>query len=258
MLISALIINDCATVLDALRKIDANRRGFLVVVAEDMTFYRTLTDGDMRRFLIAGGSINDAVSKLEPREYATLRSDSDISEAIEIFGDSRIKFIPILGDNGKVENILTEHAMQVAFLRNLEFNLRFDFFSLEETALNHAIIAKPWGFFRTTVLNDFYQSKILSLNPDSAISLQLHKRREEYWLTVNGEGEAQIGESYKQLLTGSAIFIPRNCQHRLRNTSSANRLVVVEVQVGESFDEKDIERLDDDYGRTDPTAESRA
>ena len=40
-------------------------------------------------------------------------------------------------------------------------------------------------------------------------------------------------------------------KHRIENTHATENLVFVEVQSGMSFEEEDIIRLDDDYGRID-------
>jgi mannose-6-phosphate isomerase len=50
------------------------------------------------------------------------------------------------------------------------------------------------------------------------------------------------------LTAGDAIDIPRGAAHRIGNPGD-ELMVFVEVQHGDSFDEDDIERLDDDYDR---------
>jgi mannose-6-phosphate isomerase-like protein (cupin superfamily) len=51
---------------------------------------------------------------------------------------------------------------------------------------------------------------------------------------------------------GTAIDVPAGAAHRIEN-SGTGPLVFIEVQHGTSFDEDDIERLDDDYGRVEGT-----
>jgi mannose-6-phosphate isomerase len=48
---------------------------------------------------------------------------------------------------------------------------------------------------------------------------------------------------------GSAIDVPVGTAHRI-DSRGPEPLVFIEVQHGTSFGEDDIERLDDDYGRT--------
>ena len=240
-----LVIHESATLLEALKAIDANRKGFLVVVNEGC-FSGTLTDGDIRRALINGANLETAIIEIYNRSCETLSIYNDMSDLIKTLSEPKIKFIPIVDDYGKLINVITERQLQLALLHNLKVGLTYDFSSLDESALDYSIVAKPWGFYRTTVINDFYQSKVLQLLPEASISLQRHKLREEYWITVYGEGEAIIGDSVKGLYPGTDIFIPKNCIHRLTNSSCIETLVVVEVQLGESFDEDDIERFSDE------------
>ncbi|VAX15941.1 Mannose-1-phosphate guanylyltransferase / Mannose-6-phosphate isomerase, partial [hydrothermal vent metagenome] len=51
------------------------------------------------------------------------------------------------------------------------------------------------------------------------------------------------------LKAGQAIDIPRGSAHRVKNPGQ-EALSFIEVQTGDYFGEDDIERLEDDYGRT--------
>jgi len=242
------LIEDSASILQALKRIDSNRKRFLIVV-RDSFFLGTLTDGDIRRALILGKSVEDMITDIYIRNTTFLSSREDFSKAIDLMADERIDFLPIVDSSGNLVNILTKKQLQVALLFNLQADLGYNFLELDDSIIEHAITKKPWGFYKTTVLNNFYQSKILCLDPSSAISLQRHRFREEYWFVVFGIGEAQIGDSKIQLNAGSNVFIPKGCKHRLINKANDITLVVVEVQLGECFDEDDIERIDDEYGR---------
>jgi mannose-1-phosphate guanylyltransferase/mannose-6-phosphate isomerase len=244
-----LTIAETETLLEAMKKIDSGHKGFLVVVAGDMTVRRTLTDGDIRRALIAGNSVNDELNAISTISCTTLCEDRTISDAVDVFANLRIEFLPIVDRNNKLVNILTEQELKLAFLKNLEFDLHYNFTTLDENELKHSIVAKPWGFYQVIAISEFYQAKVLSVSPRSCVSLQVHQLREEYWLVVSGNGEAQIGDSFKSLTPGTVLFVPKNCKHRLFNNSDVESLITVEVQLGESFDESDIERLKDMYGR---------
>jgi mannose-6-phosphate isomerase len=45
------------------------------------------------------------------------------------------------------------------------------------------------------------------------------------------------------------VDIPKDAAHRIENLGADN-MVFIEVQTGDYFGEDDIERLEDDYGRT--------
>jgi mannose-1-phosphate guanylyltransferase/mannose-6-phosphate isomerase len=242
------VSEDDAAILLALNRIDENKKGFLVVTRGDL-FLGTLTDGDIRRAFINGKMPQDSIADIYTRNSVVLQCTDDLPEAADMMSNDKIEFLPIVDSDKKLVNILTKRQLWTVLLCNISADLNFDFCELDESISDHEIKRKPWGFYKTTVLNDFYQSKVLELSPLSSISLQRHLFREEYWLVVFGRGEARVGDSVLPVLPGSFVFIPKGCKHRLRNKSSEQNLIVVEVQLGESFDENDIERINDDYDR---------
>ena len=124
-----------------------------------------------------------------------------------------------------------------------------DFSDVDGSLIDFEVFNRPWGIYKTTVLQDKFQSKILQVKPKAKLSLQYHNYREEYWTVESGVVVAQVGESRFALVPGSSVVIPRGCKHRLINTSETEYLVVSEVQIGDYFGEDDIVRIEDDYGR---------
>lgn len=55
------VIESGASVKEAMIKINDLCESFLVLVDSDFKLHGVITDGDIRRYLINGGSINDAV-----------------------------------------------------------------------------------------------------------------------------------------------------------------------------------------------------
>ena len=108
---------------------------------------------------------------------------------------------------------------------------------------------RPWGYFE--VLSDAPNHKVkrIVVEPGGILSLQRHKQRSEHWFVVSGKGIASIDGKDYSVQNGSTVDIPSKKTHRLEN-SSAENLVIIEVQTGEYFGEDDIERLEDKYGRT--------
>jgi mannose-6-phosphate isomerase len=85
------------------------------------------------------------------------------------------------------------------------------------------------------------------------LSYQRHAQRAEHWFVVAGEGVVTIDGREQPVAAGTAIDVPMGAAHRIASTGSMP-LVFVEVQHGTYFGEDDIERLDDDYGRTDASS----
>lgn len=247
--LSNYLIKSTELILEALKKIDNNKKGFLLVVDEEMHFLGTLTDGDIRRAFISGASLSDTVEKVYNRESIKVNRNEDFSKAIELFKSPKIKFIPIIDKHNKIVNVITKSNMHVLLLGDMKFDLDYDFLKLDDSLLEHEIYNRPWGFYKTTFINEYSQSKIIKVNPNGILSLQEHKRREEYWVVINGIGEVTVGESIKNVESGDFIYIPKGCKHRLKNMSDSESLMIAEVQLGDYFGEDDIIRYNDFYGR---------
>ena len=107
---------------------------------------------------------------------------------------------------------------------------------------------RPWGYFQVISDEPDHKIKRIVVYPGKRLSLQKHKYRAEHWYIVSGEAIVTLNEMQIHLETGNAFDIPREAAHRIMNPGTEN-LVFIEVQTGGSFDEDDIERLEDDFGR---------
>lgn len=243
------VIRPDASIFEALRQIDKNKHGFLVVLGQDNKVLGTLTDGDIRRALIAGRQIEEPVNNIYNRNMKTIGCISSISDVTEIFKNESIKFLPVVDDDGALLNLITKRQVYSMLLQDISADLTYDFMSLDENMVDYEIFHRPWGFYRTTVMNDYFQSKVISVKPKSQLSLQSHNRREEHWIVAHGSGIVQIGESKIEARCGMVFFIPKGVRHRLINTDDKKSLIVTEVQIGDYFGEDDIIRYEDMYGR---------
>ena len=243
------VIPEDESMLTALKKIDANKQGFVIVVDSHDRLRGVLTDGDVRRAILKGYAVTDSIAGFYTKEPKSVSLLTDFAAVIELFKNQAIKFLPVVNDEGKLKNIVTKSQMHTLLLQNIHVDLNYDFFSLDTGVIDHEIYQRPWGFYKTTVLNDFYQSKIISVKPGGQLSLQSHNRREEHWIVVHGTGMVQVDESVFNVTCGSSVFIPKGAKHRLTNTSALETLVVTEVQIGDYLGEDDIVRYKDIYGR---------
>lgn len=108
-------------------------------------------------------------------------------------------------------------------------------------------VEKPWGKFEQYTHNTPSTVKIITVQPGGALSLQYHHRRDELWVVLDAGARIQLGDVIIRPRVGERVFISRTTAHRL--SAPADRAVrILEVSLGE-FDEEDIVRLDDVYGR---------
>lgn len=243
------IITDNDSIMNSLKKIELNKKGFLIVVDLNEKVIGTLTDGDIRRAFIKGNNVDDTIGDIYSKDFKFLYEDDDFSKVVKLFKSTKIDFLPIVDENKILINIITKKNMHVLLMEDIDFDLRYDFLSLDDSILEHEIYDRPWGIYKTTFLNPYSQSKIIKVNPKRELSLQEHKKREEHWVIIYGEGEVILGESIKKVSSGDYIFVPKGCKHKLVNKSYTKPLMVAEVQLGEYFGEDDIIRYEDVYGR---------
>jgi mannose-6-phosphate isomerase-like protein (cupin superfamily) len=106
-------------------------------------------------------------------------------------------------------------------------------------------VKKPWGSFTTYALNEKCTVKILKVKKNGVLSLQKHKKRREIWIPLDEGAIIQIGKKKRKAIIGKKHFIPKGTIHRL---IAEKNIRVLEISYGK-FDEKDIERIEDKYGR---------
>lgn len=113
--------------------------------------------------------------------------------------------------------------------------------------------ARPWGHYEVLATLPTLKIKRIVVHAGLRLSLQRHQLRHEHWYVIEGSGAADVDATRVPLGPGQAIDIPAGVWHRLANTGP-RPLVVIEIQTGHGFDEADIERMADDFGRAQPEA----
>jgi mannose-6-phosphate isomerase len=109
-------------------------------------------------------------------------------------------------------------------------------------------VEKPWGKFEQYTHNMLSTVKVITVEPGGSLSLQYHHWRDELWVMLDEGAEIQLGDTVIRPQGGERIFIPRTTVHRL--SAAGDRPVrILEISFG-AFDENDIVRLEDVYGRT--------
>lgn len=102
------IITESSTIKDALIAInDITHDGeSLVVVNSEQEIIGTLTDGDIRRGLIAGAELTDSVCKIMHTDFKFINQTNFDVANLKSFRDQRIMFIPILDEQKHVVDVI--------------------------------------------------------------------------------------------------------------------------------------------------------
>lgn len=114
------IIFQTATIKDALMALNqiTSDTQSLLVLSDEEKLVGTLTDGDIRRGLIAGSDLNDSVVTVMHRNFKyILEAEFDVAHLKE-FRDRQILFIPILDNN--------HHIVEVVNLKKYKSHLPID------------------------------------------------------------------------------------------------------------------------------------
>jgi mannose-6-phosphate isomerase-like protein (cupin superfamily) len=111
---------------------------------------------------------------------------------------------------------------------------------------------RPWGCWKIVHEEPVATVKILSVNAGALLSLQVHAKRDEYWVPLSTGLMAytrnEAGTPSGKLLRAAEVFrVGRGTVHRLVNPTEHD-IALVEI-IGGQYHEEDIERLHDAYGR---------
>ncbi|MDE1874712.1 MAG: phosphomannose isomerase type II C-terminal cupin domain [Patescibacteria group bacterium] len=109
---------------------------------------------------------------------------------------------------------------------------------------------RPWGDFIEFTKDQRSTVKIVTVKKGEALSLQSHQKRDEFWHVIDGSGWVIVGNVRSAARPDDEFFVPRGTKHRLEGGSED--ISVLELSFGE-FDESDIVRFEDKYGRARPS-----
>lgn len=118
-------------------------------------------------------------------------------------------------------------------------------------------VEKPWGYELHWVQEDApYMGKVLHINKDARLSMQVHDAKQESWFIMSGRAVA-IWENNKgelietELKPGFGYSTKLGQKHRLKGLTDCDILEVSTPEKGTTW------RLEDDYARPDETPEQR-
>jgi mannose-1-phosphate guanylyltransferase/mannose-1-phosphate guanylyltransferase/mannose-6-phosphate isomerase len=106
---------------------------------------------------------------------------------------------------------------------------------------------RPWGSFERFTHGELSTVKIITVLPGKRLSLQYHHKRAEFWRVLEGSGTVTLGDTECAAKVGDEFEIAVEMKHRLAGGEAG--ITILEIGLGD-FDEADIVRVEDDFGRT--------
>jgi mannose-6-phosphate isomerase len=108
-------------------------------------------------------------------------------------------------------------------------------------------VEKPWGYFEQYTHNLPCTVKVITVSAGGTLSRQYHHKRDELWVVLDPGACVELDGEVLYPEVEQKLFIPRETLHRL-TAEGEGSVRILEISFGE-FDEEDIVRLDDIYGR---------
>ncbi len=104
--IEQISIDEGSTLREALQRLDETAQGILLLVDGDGVLLRTITDGDLRRLMLAGSGLEDNLHGLPRQSAITAPREVSSAEASEIMRGAKIEKLPLLDESGRVVGLL--------------------------------------------------------------------------------------------------------------------------------------------------------
>lgn len=98
------IIDENRTVLEAMSKINNNLKGIVYIVDQDSRLIGSLTDGDIRRYILQSGDLKESVKNMLHKDPKFLNKNEE-RKANSYMKKNSINSVPILDENGHIIKI---------------------------------------------------------------------------------------------------------------------------------------------------------
>src|SRR5688572_23518494 len=95
-----------AQLVEAVRAIEASRRRIAVVVDRDGRVAGTLTDGDIRRCLLVGGTLETPVSQAMNKTPVTAEAGTPDSYVLDLLRRANVMALPLVDEEGRFQRIV--------------------------------------------------------------------------------------------------------------------------------------------------------
>lgn len=114
--ISTIIIGRDATVRGALALLEKTSLGILLMVDGRGAFYRTITDGDLRRVLLGGADLDSDLAAVPRHESITIAPGFSRREALTLMQRHNINHLPVVSAETRVLDLLVRSELDQQIL----------------------------------------------------------------------------------------------------------------------------------------------
>ena len=109
------LVQDSDSLRKAASTLNVVRHKIVLVVSSEAKLTGTLTDGDLRRALLAGASLDGPLSEWMNKDFIFARDSASTLELVSQMKSKDIHEIPILDQLGRVQGLVADHQSDAAF-----------------------------------------------------------------------------------------------------------------------------------------------
>ncbi|MEQ6890521.1 sugar phosphate nucleotidyltransferase [Halomonas sp. CS7] len=102
----SLLIGELSKILEALHQLEESKCQILYVTDERTRLIGTLTDGDVRRWILGGGDTDGVVGDVCNRSPYSIHAGYQLADVKKRMRQGRFTSVPVLDDEGCIEDIL--------------------------------------------------------------------------------------------------------------------------------------------------------
>ena len=103
-----IVISESFTVKEAMKSLDKNASNILFVVSENNKLIGTITDGDIRRYILGNQSLENTVDNACNRDcFVTIQSKTDLDEIYKEMQKREINHTPVISDDGLLIDVIS-------------------------------------------------------------------------------------------------------------------------------------------------------
>jgi dTDP-4-amino-4,6-dideoxygalactose transaminase len=114
--IEMLTVSRQSRLREALTRMDQGAKGLLLLLDAGGRFERTVTDGDLRRLLLKGATLEDTLEAMSPMTSHVIDEGATRREALDMMNQHGINHLPVIGPQGQVVAVLDRKEIDAQIL----------------------------------------------------------------------------------------------------------------------------------------------
>ena len=111
--IKKFLVTDKISVKDAMRQMGKVGEKILFVVDQQNMFLGSLTDGDIRRWVLSEGALTASIEKIYNRNPRFVQENYDIKDVKAIMLEEKVAWIPVVGGDRQIQEVLDRKSTRL-------------------------------------------------------------------------------------------------------------------------------------------------